>query len=565
MNKLIFKNLYLFSTSEKLAKHISFSDGINIIASSQVNGNDRGKSVIMKSLYHTLGADAHFDDMWDDKTKTYILHFAIDDVEYYIYRCNRLFKFFNSEKTLLFSTIDRNELAANLKYYFKFAVELPDRTNNKLEITPVAYNYLLSFVDQDCYNGTNFSSFLNLAQYSNYKENVLYYHFGAFDDHYFEIEKILESLKVKQNDLKQHLTLTDSLFTKTVAEIHGNTYTANIDLLRIEVEKTQEEYTAIVDQLSTLKNKLIQLHNQKYELESTLHELKNALKDNEKEITQLNNHICPYCKSAINDTLDMRAEKYSTADDIIFMNNDIQQTLLDITHNITVTEKRYKDVLEILKAYEQKIKLNSTQIDDVLKHHGYMQIRDHLLSEMGELKVELVAIEQQIAAATLELSKYETKKKQINADYYKLLSSAKAAFGLSEINNTRFENIKFNFKAGGSNKPIATVIWYITLTKLKNKYNPTAIKFPLVFDSPNNAEMDDEKRKELLAHLIKNSTNNNQMIISAIGFQPEQFISSVEMSVTLLNNEKYQLLCTTDFEANKKLLFDLNRQQTIEE
>ena len=558
MSKLIFKNLYLFSTSEKLAKHITFSDGINVITSSQTNGTDRGKSVIMRSLYHTLGADAQFDDIWDDKNKTYILHFSIDDVDFLIYRCNRLFKLFNGEKKLLFSTIDRSELAANLKPFFKFAVELPDRANNKLEITPAAYNYLLSFVDQDYYNGTQFSSFANLAQYSNYKENVLYYHFGAFDDRYFEIEKTLENLRIQQNDLNQRLTITDGLFAKTVAAIRGNTYASNMDLLRIEVERTREEYANIVDQLSSLKSKLIQLRNQKYELESTLRDLKIALKDNEGEIAQLNDHICPYCKSVIADTMGLRAEKYNSTDDIVFMSNDVQQSLSDVTSKITATENRYRETLNIMQAYEAKLKLNSTQIDDVLKHHGYMKIRDGLLAEMGELKELLTSVQNGIDAALRDRRKYEAKKKEINAEYYKLLLSAKASFGLSEIKDQRFENIKHNFKAGGSNKPIATVIWYMTLTKLKNKFNPSAIRFPLVFDSPNNAEMDDEKRKEVLTYLLQNATLENQMVISAIGFQPQKFTSDIPISVTHLSNDKYHLLCSEDYESNKQLLFALS-------
>ncbi|MPM12306.1 hypothetical protein SDC9_58658 [bioreactor metagenome] len=556
MSKLVFHKLFLFSTSEKLARCITFNDGINIVSSSQVNGTDRGKSVIMRSLYHTLGADCQFDDIWDDKNKTYILKFSIDSVEYFIYRCNRLFKFFDSEKSLLFTTVDRSELAANLKTYFNFAVELPDRTNEKLEITPAAYNYILSFIDQDYYSGTQFSSFSNLAQYANYKENVLYYHFGAFDKLYFELEKNLEMLKTQQNDLNQRMQFTDGLFSKTVDAIHGSTYTANMDLLRIEVEKAKDEYAEIVDKLSSYKSKLISLRNQKYELESTLSELKEALRNNEGDIAQLNEHICPFCKSVIVDTMELRAEKYNSTDDIVLMSNDIQQNILDITGKISAIETRYREMLGVMTAYDEKLKINTAQIDDVLKHRGYMEIRDSLLAEMGEIKQLLEGIQLQIKEVMKKQTEYEAKKKEINDEYYKLLLADKTAFGLSEIDDKRFVNIKNNFKASGSNKPIATVIWYMSLTKLKNKFNPSAIRFPLVFDSPNNAEMDDEKKREVLSYLIRNATDKNQMIISAIGFSPADFESTVGITAIPLTNEKYHLLCAEDFELYKQLLLE---------
>lgn len=104
MRKMIFKRLYLFSSSEKKAKVVEFADGKNIITSSPVDGTDRGKSVIMKSLYHALGADCYFDDKWQDDDKTYIVNFSIANEEYYIFRCNRLFKVFDSNCRLYLST-----------------------------------------------------------------------------------------------------------------------------------------------------------------------------------------------------------------------------------------------------------------------------------------------------------------------------------------------------------------------------------------------------------------------------------------------------------------------------
>ena len=105
MSKLIFKDLYLFSPSEKLAKKVSFALGRTIITSNAQDGTDRGKSVIMKALYHTMGADCDFEGKWDDSNKTYILRFSIDDDEYYMFRHNKLFKLFDGKKNLLFSVI----------------------------------------------------------------------------------------------------------------------------------------------------------------------------------------------------------------------------------------------------------------------------------------------------------------------------------------------------------------------------------------------------------------------------------------------------------------------------
>lgn len=140
MSKMIFKTLYIFSSIEKKAKVIHFSEGKNMITSSPIDGTDRGKSIIMKSLYHTLGGDCFFDDKWNDSDKTYIIKFTIDSQDYYIYRNNKLFKAFDNKLNLLFKVIERRELAIELRNIFNFAVQLPAREEEKLEITPPVYN-----------------------------------------------------------------------------------------------------------------------------------------------------------------------------------------------------------------------------------------------------------------------------------------------------------------------------------------------------------------------------------------------------------------------------------------
>ena len=47
--KMIFNTLYVFSPREKMAKTVSFSEGVNVVTSSQADGTDRGKTVLLRS------------------------------------------------------------------------------------------------------------------------------------------------------------------------------------------------------------------------------------------------------------------------------------------------------------------------------------------------------------------------------------------------------------------------------------------------------------------------------------------------------------------------------------
>lgn len=196
MHKLTIKELYIFSIKEKRAKYVDFSERINVITSSKVNGTKKGKSAIMKSIYHTLGADCFFEDKWNINDKVNIMKVAIDKTDYFILRYQRLFKLYFAENLKeIFRTCNRGELSEKLGEIYGFKVMLPNKETGNIEVAPPAFNYLLNYIDQDGMDGSKFLSFSSLQQYSDYKDKVLYYHFGVYTEEYYNIVKKIEELE----------------------------------------------------------------------------------------------------------------------------------------------------------------------------------------------------------------------------------------------------------------------------------------------------------------------------------------------------------------------------------
>ena len=95
------------------------------------------------------------------------------------------------------------------------------------------------------------------------------------------------------------------------------------------------------------------------------------------------------------------------------------------------------------------------------------------------------------------------------------------------------------------------------MLKLKKEFNPNAIDFPVVFDSPNNAETDFEKKGKLYRYIVENVPKDNQLIVSGIGYEDEKSFGVSFDKVIRLENEKYQLLCEDDYSTNSDLLMEL--------
>lgn len=567
MSKLIFKKLYIFSSPEKAARAIEFAAGKTLITSSAIDGTNRGKSVIMKSLYHAMGADCNFDDKWDDNSKVYILNFSVDDREFYIFRRSNLFKVFDADRNIIFKTVSRRELSEKLNDMFNFAVKLPARQNNndtpeddeevqRLEITPPVYNYLLYFVDQDGQRGSQFSSFKSLQQYHDFKANTLYYHFGAFDDNYYNLTVQHEKLSIQHKRITRDSEMMRLMLDRVYENINDVSYSKDVEHLRRDVERTKAQYNEIAKTLSEIRSKLIVLRNDKEELLLHLTSLSKLTKENDKQIKTLSDHICPLCDSHLENTLHLRIKRYNAGDDIILLSSEMQIDVSKIEREIEQQEAEYAKWLNKLNDYERNLNLHSSEINDVLRHKGYIDIKEKMSDDLHALDENIKQLDNQLKGINKNLRNYNDVKKKINARYYELMLTDKDRFGLDGIDPKTFENIKKNFSSGGSNNPIVTIVWYVNLLKLKHEFNPDAINFPVVLDSPNNAETDQEKKNQVYQYILEHITDN-QLIVSGIGFMDIQ-IQDVEFDKIIeLDNPKYSLLLEQDYAENIDILNEL--------
>lgn len=551
--KMIFKELYLFSPHEKVAKKITFSDGVNIISSSVEDGTNRGKSIILRSLYYSLGADCKFESEWNEKEKIFILHFAIDNSDYYIYRSASWFRLFDNKRYLIDESTNRNELSKILKSITGFAVMLPKRNTDELEITPPVYNYLPYFVDQDCHDGSKFSSFKSLEQYANYKENVLYYHFGVYDESYFESERQRLSIKTEKETYEKKKGMLNMMLEDIDSQVENASYSEDISSLLRDVNHYKDEYKYITDKLNKIKTRLVEYRNALTDIKSALNELYSLEKRNRNKLNKLKKHICPECGSDLRYTIRLKSKCYNLEDDAFLLKNDLKKNICEYNSKIEDEENNYKNQLKILNEYEIKMGVNRKEVVDALKVKALCSLRDNTIYRLGDVDNKINECVKQSEIIKDKIKERGQKKKKVNDFYAQLLIAAKKKFGLVEINDDCFKKVTGCFTASGSDCDIATLMWYFAIIKTRNKFNEKAIKFPIVLDSPCNTEMDREKQEALLEYLFDNIDLSSQFIMSGIGMD-ERIPNGVEAHVINLTNEKYHLLSKDEFCKYKEVL-----------
>ena len=561
---VIFKKIYIFDILTKKAFVTSFEVGVNVVTSSSIDGTDRGKSVLLRSLYHVMGADAHFDKKWKNEDKVYLLEFLVDNKKYFIYRHRKLFKIFNDLIQILFQTSSRTELSEFLGEIWSFEIFLPNRNTEKLEIAPPAYTYVMNFLDQDYYDGTNFNSFKSLGQYQNFKPDVIYSQFGIYDKNYFERVKSKQNLFERINESKDSYKKADEMKGKVSNLLENVVVPENLQELESELSIRSKEYNDILNSMNAFRYELTNLRNEKYELEIALNQIERFKNNKEKEIKFiLETDICPECHSVLNDTTDLRSKRYNSIEDSLYISDSIYEDIEKISKAIFQIESSYREFSNRLESYKKNINSAQKEIKNYTSYMGLNELYNSLNLELfNELQLQ-EELKDRIENIEEELKKVSEIKADINKKYYEMVDRQVLRFGLNELDESQYKAINRVFCASGSNKPISTVIWYFILNNIKTCFNKKSLKLPMVLDSPKNAEMDYNKEQALIEYILENSSNYTQLIFSSIGFERTKFIFEGEIKIIELKNDKYQLLNSETFKEYEDILENVLSAQLI--
>jgi len=561
---VIFKKIYIFDILTKKAFVTSFEVGVNVVTSSSIDGTDRGKSVLLRSLYHVMGADAHFAKKWKNEDKVYLLEFLVDNKKYFIYRHRKLFKVFNDLIQILFQTSSRTELSEFLGEIWSFEIFLPNRNTEKLEIAPPAYTYVMNFLDQDYYDGTNFNSFKSLGQYQNFKPDVIYSQFGIYDKNYFERVKSKQNLFERINESKDSYKKADEMKGKVSNLLENVVVPENLQELESELSIRSKEYNDILNSMNAFRYELTNLRNEKYELEIALNQIERFKNNKEKEIKFiLETDICPECHSVLNDTTDLRSKRYNSIEDSLYISDSIYEDIEKISKAIFQIESSYREFSNRLESYKKNINSAQKEIKNYTSYMGLNELYNSLNLELfNELQLQ-EELKDRIENIEEELKKVSEIKADINKKYYEMVDRQVLRFGLNELDESQYKAINRVFCASGSNKPISTVIWYFILNNIKTCFNKKSLKLPMVLDSPKNAEMDYNKEQALIEYILENSSNYTQLIFSSIGFERTKFIFEGEIKIIELKNDKYQLLNSETFKEYEDILENVLSAQLI--
>lgn len=549
---MIFNKILIADLNTKTAKLVNFTEGINVITNEE---NHVGKSSLVKSLYHSLGAEVGFDEMWDKKSKLYITEIIINNDIYKFVRHNGKFVVLKNDIIELITDSISVELAKYYEYILNFSVYLPNKNTGKHELAPPVFTFLPYYIDQDAGWGMEpYTSFQYLNQYNKkYRQTSLYYHLGVYNKDYIDLlakidknKNEISTIDTKINEIKTPLAILQKESSFLIQSENIGDFDSSFVISKEALEEIIKDVSISRDKIQKLESQLLQYSRQK----NTIKEY-NKIRKSNKLFVDNNQYIpaCPKCGYIMSEEIyKIVQSQYAIANEE-FILNQIEYLIKKVDEQLKIEKDNYVILAKKLKIEEEKIQNKENKFEIYTKLKGLNSTIKHLEEEYNKLAGRKVYLENENKNLEKEKRKI-TDKKLVDAKYEEYLHSDLTSLGA--WNSTFEKKLKISepLKAQGTLSSKIILSQYTALYKTMNSLSIDSIpRFPFVIDSPRTKEASKLSSKEIL-DLILNIESLPQTIIVTVDFKdyvnPEFDNTNINI-VTL--TKQFELLNNHDYES----------------
>jgi hypothetical protein len=570
VKKLTFKNIWILSKAEKKGISLSLTPSVNLLTGE----NDVGKSTLVKSLYHSLGADTPQlnNSVWKKANPIYCVHVEVAGEGYYIVRDEKYFGVFDQNKILISrhtGITGEKGIAHFLNPKLKFNIELERQANSKLGLAGPAFYFLPFYVDQDEGWSTSWSSFVGLQQFSNYRKLMIEYHLGVRPQSYYNAKK-------KELELHQQFSIVEGERVSMQAardSVQKRKQRTQVDLdpaaFRQEMEEAVDQYNAVYEQQQDVLSRLKDVRNQRNTIDSELELVRRAIAEMEADYRYAESPDtpevvdCPTCGTGFTNSF---VERFGILDDIDHCHALVDQWLKKrsaASDQLQEVENEYARVsrqLSELEAILARTKHNVT-LSEVIASEGMKEMVKSLNNDIDLILGRERVIQKTIDENAEGLKVDAKKKKEIVAWYKARMKEFLNALNVGVLSEDDYKTLEKQIKlnALGSDLPRSLLAQYFAFLHTMNKFNGFVL-CPMIVDSPFQQEQDPTNREAILKFLLSKRLADQQMILATISideFSEDQIPRSVTKHKL---NDKLSLLQKDQYETVLAEIGELHRE-----
>jgi hypothetical protein len=559
MKHLTISEISLLSETEKKARKITFDKARTVV----LGNNETGKSSLVKSIYHALGAEpAKQHQRWLNAEVKSLLRFTVEDQEFSLIRDGNLFSLFAGTGRFLdsFTSVTKG-LGPYLSQIFDFNLILPSRDEGA-QTPPPAFLYLPYYIDQDASWQNAWSGFSRLQQFAGWKSSVAEYHTGIRDNYFYE-------LQAKALDLAKELGAADQKIAgllNVLKTLDQDTRATLFDLNPASFEeklgRLLNESDSLLARENEIKSELSQLNSQRALHKTRLDIATRALGEISGDFKFLSELAteeigCPTCGTEYNNDFAVRFAIATDEDRVATFISQIRGEIARLDARISEVYAKFR-LSHNQSAGIQRIlaeKQNEVTLEMIIESEGRKSARGLLRTQLDSAHDERNSLATAHSEATDRLKdhrmKLSTTEEGILAEYRELLRRNLNELEVNPLSADAYDAIAPQIRETGSTLPRALLAYYFAILELASKRSPATV-CPIVIDSPNQQAQDDHSLAVMLKFIAERQPTGTQLILSV------EKTMDVDLGGKLIElNDKYHLLSQAEYARVKAEISEL--------
>lgn len=547
-NQLLIKQLTILSIPEKSAKTVTFHPQRNLITGE----NDVGKSSIIKSIYHSLGADVHFDNVWEKADAISLLTFSYSNKDYMILRSRDHFGLFDKHGNLLqsFDSIIKG-LSPQFAKLFNNKLQLrQSQTNQRISASP-AIQFLPFYIDQDKSWTKPWDSFEGLGVFSGFKRDLINFVTGIRPNEYFLLSERIDQLSAKLATLKNELGVLSSAKKTVEKHIPKATFDIDIKAFKRDVDKLLIKLESLKNKENEYRKKLIKQKNKEAFIDNEITLISKSIreinKDYEHSLNELDCEItCPTCNASYDNSMVSRFGLLEDIDTCRSLLSDYLEDKKKITKEVTKLENQLN--LQVAKVREITSLLNEkkgkVRLKDLIQNESSKQVKEIFNRSQSNYSNQIGEIEEQKSELETNRSKLNNKERKdsIISRFNTLIDLFLIKLNVHTLNSDGFSDIPLSVKSQGSDTPRALLAYYFAILFTSKEFTSLPL-FPLVIDSPNQQDQDATNRNKIIKFIFDNTPDDYQLILGTVdlhGVEYDGHTISPATKLKLLDKDEFE-------------------------
>lgn len=512
---LIFNELILVDLNNKEAKKVEFSPGKNMITS---DGNHYGKSVIMKSLYYTLGAEVFFPNPIKLLNYMTIISFVLDGKEYTVGRLNSMFVVFK-HKTFVNKFHNVAEFGSFLSDLFEFEIELVGKdAEGTITKCPPAFYYLPYYIDQENGWSINSYSFDKMTQFDMpQRKDSYFFHLGVLDSDYVEQNKRQKANSNRISKLSKENEKYRTVIETLKTGLDDTQMAFEVTDLEAAISSRKNEIDVILRDIAKCRKELVDTEDLYQSLLNEKEVLAKYIKKNDVTPTDKTEVVeCPRCGLFFEQSL---SEKLEQAYLLESLNDDYTRVTTEI-ERVERKAKRLKEKYERhqkrLKEYESSLSNEQDLYDTYLKAKTTRKLLDDYRKKILINEEIISGLNDDNKNIRELLKEYQQSKTNVNLTYLSVLNAKLNVLDIPSDQVPKESEPGSFMEASGAYGPRCKVAQVLSFLETQKRVSDKIISFPLVIDSPNVLEQDKDHLEGVLKTLLTWNTTDNQIIVASI-------------------------------------------------